>query len=369
MARYLNHFSLRTATVALGAFLMLAGMPTVAVAGPGQKGGGRAPARVEVAPVIEKTVRSRVTLVGTAEPWTETVVASETAGLVRQMRVDEGDRVRENQTLCAQDATQLKLKIEAARASVSEAEADKIRKEREWERQKRLYSIHSVSKKSYEDAQFEAKAAVNRVARLQVELYALLDQEKKKVVYAPVTGTVVKRHTLVGQWLGQGGPVVTLAVLDPIRVMVPVPERYITHIKRGDASEVVFDALPGQVFKGVVDTIIPRADGATRAFPVRIRIPNPETTLKAGMLGRATLAVGNPHKAVLVPKDALVLSGSGKSVFVINDRKAHRIDVKTGPACGGLVEVEGLLKPGQRVAVRGNERLAPDQPVTIINSK
>ena len=182
--------------VAACAFLMVVSAPGSVAAGPPEKKGGRPPARVEVSTVIERMVVTRVTLVGTAEPWSETVVAAEETGLVRKMLADEGDRVEQNQTLCVQDATQLRLKIEAARSIVAEAEANKIRAEREWERQKRLYAINSVSKKAYEDAQFEAEAAIKRVARLQVELYTLLDQVKKKVIYAPVSGTVIERHTL-----------------------------------------------------------------------------------------------------------------------------------------------------------------------------
>lgn len=348
---------------------MVVAAPGSSTAGPQEKGGGPPPALVEVATVVERMVVTLVTLVGTAEPWSETVVAAEETGLVRKMLVDEGDKVEQNQILCVQDASQLRLKLEAARAIVAEAVANQTRAEREWGRLKRLYDINSVSKKAYEDAQFEAEAAVKRVARLQVELYTLLDQVKKKVVYAPVSGVVVKRHTLVGQWLGQGDPVVTLTVLNPIRVMVPVPERYVSGIKKGDSAQVAFDALASRVFKGVVDAIIPRADGATRTFPVRIEVPNPKTIIKAGMLGRTTLAVGNPHKAILIPKDALVLSGGGKSVYVINDQTAHLVSVQTGPSHGSLIEVKGNLKAGQRVAVRGNERLRPGQRVTVVGSK
>ena len=365
--RNLNDTVGRALAAAVGAILMVVAAPGSSTAGPREKGEGPPPALVQVSTVVERIVVTRVTLVGTAEPWSETIVAAEEAGLVRKMLVDEGDRVKQNQTLCIQDASQLRLKIEAARAVVAEAVANQTRAEREWERLKRLYSIKSVSKKAYEDAQFEAEAALKRVARLQVELYTLLDQVKKKVVYAPVSGSVVERHTLVGQWLSKGDPVVTLTVLNPIRVMVPVPERYVSRIKKGDSSEVTFDALRGRTFKGVIDAIIPKADRAGRTFPVRIEIPNSKGTIKAGMLGRATLAVGDPHKALLVPKDALVLSGTGKSVYVINDQTAHLVSVKTGPAHGSLIEVEGNLKAGQRVVVRGNERLRPGQRVKVVS--
>jgi len=353
--------------MSLLAILLILIAPGFIGAQPPKNRGERPAALVQVSTVVEEMVVTRVTLLGTAEPWSETIVAAEEAGLVRKMLVDEGDKVKQNQTLCVQDASQLRLKVEAARAIVAEAVANQTRAEREWERLKRLYSIKSVSKKAYEDAQFEAEAALKRVARLQVELYTLLDQVKKKVVYAPVSGSVVKRHTLVGQWLSKGDPVVTLTVLNPIRVMVPVPERYVSRINKGDSAEVIFDALPGRTFKGVIDAIIPKADRAGRTFPVRIEIPNRKGTIKAGMLGRATLAVGNPHKAILIPKDALVLSGAGKSVYVINDQTAHLVQVKTGPAHGFLIEVKGNLRDGQKVAVRGNERLRPGQRVKVVS--
>jgi len=346
-------------------FILIA--PNFSGAQPPKNRGGPPPALVQVSTIVERMVVTRVTLVGSAEPLSETIVAAEEAGLVRKMLVDEGDKVKQNQILCVQDASQLRLKVEAARAVVAEAAANQTRAEREWERQKRLYAINSVSKKAYEDAQFEAEAVVKRVARLQIELYTLLDQVKKKMIYAPVSGSVVERHTLVGQWLSKGDPVVTLTVLNPIRVMVPVPERYISRIKKGDSAEVIFDALPDRVFKGAIDAIIPRADRAGRTFPVRIEIPNPKGIIKAGMLGRATLAVGKPHKAILIPKDALVLGGAGKSVYVINDQTAHLVQVKTGPAHGSLIEVKGNLKAGQQVAVRGNERLRPGQRVKVVS--
>jgi RND family efflux transporter MFP subunit len=238
---------------------------------------------VQVSTVLKKEVVTRITLVGSAEPWLETVLASQEEGLVREMRVDEGDYVKKNQLLCEQDATQLKLRIQAARAALGEAEVMQAKARREWERQKRLFSIQSVAEKAYEDARFEAGASQKKAARLQADLHALEDQLTKKKIKAPVSGYVVKRHALVGQWLGEGEPVVTLAVLDPIRVIVPVPERYISSLKKGKSAQVSFDALQGRSFKGVIAAVIPRADAAARTFPVHIEIPNPDTGIKAKM--------------------------------------------------------------------------------------
>jgi len=341
-------------------------LPCSLMAENGKTQGGPPPALVEVSTVIEKEVVTRITLVGTAEPWLETVVASEEAGKVRNMLFDEGEKVKKNQPLCEQDTSQLNLKIKAAKSDLEEAEILYTQAKREWERQKRLFDINSVSEKAYENAKFNLDALEKKAARLRTERLILQDQLRKRMIKAPVSGYVVERHCLVGQWLGEGQPVATMVVADPIRVRIPVPERYVGQLKKGDGAQVTFDALPDRIFQGKIFSVIPRGDEAARTFPVRIEIPNPDATIKSGMLGRASLPVGNPHKALLIPKDALVFSGSGTAVYVIIDQSARLVPVKTGPAHGALIEVEGELKDGLKVVVRGNERLRPGQPVRIV---
>jgi membrane fusion protein, multidrug efflux system len=319
-----------------------------------------------VATVEKRTVSATTTLVGTGEPWLETVVASEESGLVSGMLIEEGDRVTKGQALCEQDTDQLKLRIEAARADLEEAQVLSAQAENEWKRQKRLYAINSISEKAYEEAKFRAEAARSRVASSKATLRALQDQLDSREIKAPLSGYVVERHCLVGQWLGEGEPVVTLVVPDPILFRVPVPERYVSFIKKGDTAQVTFDALPGRTFQGKVFAVIPRADDAARTFPVRIEISNPDGEIKSGMLGRATLGVGMPRKAILVPKDALVLSPRRKAVYVIENRLARLVPVSTGAEHGPLIEVQGDLQAGSQVVVRGNERLRPGQPVKII---
>lgn len=328
--------------------------------------GGPTPAPVEVAPVIEKEAFKTVTLIGTGEAWLETVIASEQSGLVSDMLVEEGDQVKKGQPVCEQDTTEIKLKIEAARAELGEAEVLKAQAESDYDRQRRLFAINSISEKAYEDAKFKAEAARKRVSSLRASLSVLEEQLNNKRTRAPVSGYVVERRCLVGQWLGEGEPVVTIVVMDPILFRVPVPERYISGVKKGERAQVTFDALPGKTFQGKIYAVIPRADDASRTFPVRIEISNPEGLIKPGMLGRATLPTGERQRVVLVPKDALVLTPTGTVVYTVVDRQARLVAVKTGAEHGTHIEVEGDVRPGLEVVVRGNERLRPGQSVQVV---
>ena len=99
---------------------------------------------------------------------------------------------------------------------------------------------------------------------------------------------------------------------------------------------------------------------------MRIEIGNPEGLIKPGMLGRATIPTGERRKAVLVPKDALVLTSTGTAVYTAVNQQARLVPVKTGSEHGPLIEVVGDLSPGLEVVVRGTERLRPGQPLQII---
>lgn len=319
--------------------------------------------------MVRMEVADSVTLVGTAEPWLETLVASQEEGLVRALHVDEGDRVEKGQVLCELDGTELQLRIAAEKASLEEAEVARRRATRELERQRKLFRIESVSEKAYEDAQFDLEAADKKLARLRADLAVLEDQLSKKRIISPITGFVVSRRALVGQWLGEGDGVATLVKLDPIRVMVPVPERYVSRLKVGDRTRVDFDALPDRPYQGRIAAVVPRADPAARNFPVRVEISNREGIIKGGMLGRVELPVGPSRSALMVPKDALVLLDEGTVVFAVDDRLTRLVPVKTGSAKDSFIEVFGELEVGSKVVVRGNERLVPGQAVEITGTR
>jgi multidrug efflux pump subunit AcrA (membrane-fusion protein) len=159
--------------------------------------------------------------------------------------------------------------------------------------------------------------------------------------------------------------------IDPVQVTVAVPESYISSVSRGSAVTVQFDGLGQRLFHGEVFRVIPQADVRSRAFPVTARLANPtdengDHVIKVGMLAHAT--IGQRHRAVLVPKDALVLGGPKPIVFATTgavqagqEAAVRPVTVEIGVAYGDLSQVIGDLRPGQAVVVEGNERLRGDK--------
>ena len=324
------------------------------------------PAPVKVELVAEETVDTRINLIGTARAWIETRVATEVRGKVASVEVEEGDYVRKGDVLCRLDSSELNFQIQEAEGALGEVGAQLERAKKEMTRQETLISRASVAQRAYDDALFDHKALTEKSAQLDAALNLLRDRLRNKTVRAPLAGVVVERFTQVGEWLNEGDAVAQLFLTDPSKVVVPVPEKYVGDITVGDKATVTFDALKDKTFTGELFAIIPRGDEGARTFPVHIRLANPGGIVKPGMLARVNLEVGRPRKALLVSKDAIVLSGAERSVVKINDGKALLVSVRLGGEYDGRVEVEGELKPGDQVVVRGNERLFPGQPVRIL---
>jgi RND family efflux transporter MFP subunit len=221
-----------------------------------------------------------------------------------------------------------------------------------------------------------AKAGA-RVKAQEEEIRRLEDIIKKHTIVAPFNGYVVAEHVELGQWVSPSDPVVEMVDIEAVEVEVMVPQDYIAKVRPSDTAGVRVEGLDGPPLAGTVRRIVPSADLRARTFPVKVHLANPEHVLKAGMLADVTLPVGTPTRAVMVPKDALVLGGRRYQVFVVEGEgdqqqaKARAVSVQLGASDGQWVAVaaEPALKAGQRVVVQGNERLLDGAAVQVVNAE
>ena len=321
---------------------------------------------VRVAKVVNQTVQKTVQLVGTVEPWRRSVVAGELSALVEKFPVEEGMLVKKGQVLAQLRTDTLTIQLNAAEASHREAETRYQQAKKDLERIKTLFAKQLVTQKEYDDAVTQEAALSQRLALLQSELLQVRDQLQKTRVVAPFDGWVTKEFTEVGQWIQAGGPIVELVDLSRVQVEVPLPERYVGAIKVGAGVTATFDGLPNFQATGKVFSVVAQADRTSRTFPIKVELPNPDLTIKSGLVSRVILQVGEPYQALVVPKDALVLRSGAEFVFVMEDGTVSQVPVVSVSHVNNDVEVSGQLESGMVVVVEGNERLFPGQPVRIL---
>lgn len=297
--------------------------------------------------------------------------------------------------------------IEQAEARLAAAQAEQKYQEANLRRLSRLResSRSVVTDDAIEQAQaqaeqaqqslLEARAALKlvregprkeRIAQAQASLdfqqeqVALLeDRLDKHTIRAPFDGVVTEKQSEAGRWVKQGDPIASMVDLNIADVVVDLPEQYVAQVRLGTPARVEVDALPDVQIEAVVTRIVPQAQRQGRTFPVKVEVQNSvddqgQPMLKAGMLARVAIPLGRPRDSLVVPKDALVLGGPTPTVMrVVPDRENQGqwtvaiIPVQTGVATGNQIEILGDVQPGDRVVVRGNERLRPGMPVRITN--
>ncbi|MCG6946212.1 MAG: efflux RND transporter periplasmic adaptor subunit [Deltaproteobacteria bacterium] len=329
-----------------------------------QKGPPATP--VKVAKVSKVEIAPQVQLIGTAQPKVTSVVASDIEGLVEEFNVSEGDFVKKGTVLARLQDSLLKINLKGAKANKADTEAQLRRARTDLKRSTDLLASETISDKQYTDDLAEVQSLEARVLRLEAEIEYDQDSIAKKTIRAPFSGFVIKEHTQVGEWVEKGGPIVTLADLSNIEVLVDVPERYIPRLVLGGNTQVQVDALNPEKFTGKIAAIIAVGDSASRAFPVKVSVDNPDNRIKGGMLCRVSLAIGKPSSVLAVPKDAVVNMGQQHLVYVVREGLAQPLTVQLGDTSDSMIEVKGSIEAGMQVVTRGNERLRPGQPVKII---
>lgn len=329
------------------------------------KGPPATPVRVVTA--AQQEVQRSISLVGTAQPWKRSVVASEVGGLVESFPVKEGVFVKKGQVLAQLRTDTLKIRYDSAVASLGESKARYEQSQKDLERIESLFSKELVTQKEFDDALTQESALRKRLIQLDAEIRQAQDRLTQSRILAPFPGWVIKEYTEIGQWVEEGGAVVELVDLSHVEVEVPLPEEFVRHVSAGDGVIAEFDGLPGVEIKGKVFSVVAQADPVARTFPVKVVLENPELRIKSGMVARVSLNVGSPYAAVVIPKDALVLKGGKEYVFIVNEGTVTQIPVKPLTHFDELVEVDGPVKEGMQVVVSGNERLLPGQPVRILD--
>lgn len=338
------------------------------VGGLGTAGSSRAqegppPVLVATAPVGQERVTEKVAFLGTVRPILDSLVAAEVEGRVATRLVENGDRVGQGKPLVKLDAKRLEKALAVARAQRDDVSAQLDLARTQETRALDLHGDGALSAGDRDIAVHTRRSLEARLASLTASIDSIEDDIERTVIRAPFAGIVTEVRTEIGEWIQRGSPVVRLSNLDTLEIELEVPGSYYPFVQRGDPAPTAVDALDDLVLDGEIFAVVPRADDESRTFPVLVRAANPEGRVGAGMLTRVELTVSTASDALVVPKDALVGLAQQQIVFLVEDGTAKAVTVRTGRAVGDRVEVFGELQVGQRVVVRGNERLGPGQKV------
>ncbi len=266
-------------------------------------------------------------------------------GRIKEIVVEEGDYVKEGQTLATLEDEEERLSLVQAENALKEAESE-------------LESAKLSSPKNV----VENKERELKEKKLELELRK--KDLEDTVLKAPFSGMVSKIYVERGEIVaGQAvsGSITILRLIDTSRLFAEVAadEVDIAQVRLGQKAEVTIDAYPDEIFSGKVVYIAPETTTSQGLIVVEVKIEleKADPKLKPGFTASADIIVGEAKNVLFLPVEAVSETERGNFVMVSKEGSSTPRKVTLGISDGTNVEIKTGLEEGEAVISSGLEKL------------
>ena len=316
----------------------------------------------------------KLTLPASVQALQETTVFSRANGYVRRWSSDIGDKVKTGQLLAEIDTPELDQELQQSRAVLGQREAAVVQAKANLDlartqeaRTVALAPSGVASQQELEQRQAQARveaanvlAAEAAVRAQRADLSRLQQIKAFSRVTAPFAGIVTWRGAETGMLVSAGtaSRLFTVAVTDPVRVFIQVPQSLAGGVVAGLRAQVSVHERAGQPLEGEVSRTAGALDPTSRTLTTEIRVPNPLGQLLVGMYAQVTLTVPSGRRTVRVPASALLSRASGVQVAVVGkDSKIRLVQVVVERDDGSEVEISSGLTGDEDVVANPGARI------------
>lgn len=359
--------------------------------------------KVQVLKVVRGPAISELMIPGTSQAYEEAYIYARASGYVSRRLVDIGDHVHTGQLLAVIDAPDLDKQVAQASSTLRQSESNLAQMEAQlhlaaltWDRWKVLVAKGVFSRQdgdtqeaNYRVAEANVRAAQNTVQgnRENLEREIVLQQYER--VTAPFNGVITDRNidvgsliTAQGNGLGvstattpgttqsgaqgnnqgasgsvsssvapstggsQGGEMFGIANLDPLRILVSVPEAYSSLVRVGQRADLFFQELPQEKFEGTLTRTSGSIDQNTRTLLVEVQVRNRNGRLMPGMYVVVNFVQMKAVPPLVVPGESIVVRNAKNTLAVVENNYVHFKPVQIGRDFGNETEIVNGIQPG-----------------------
>jgi HlyD family secretion protein len=381
---------------------------------------GPPPKPIETISLATGSATRSVQLLGQVEATQQSTIRSQTGGIVKQISVQPGDRVKIGMAIALLEDTDQQLAISQARAQLAQQRSNLARlevgtrpeiiaqrqaavtsaKARELEAQDNLKRTSDLVKEGALSQRLlvEAQAQLNNIQGERLEAEAELAEAKagpiqeeiaaqranveaakatlaqaelaqqRTRILASESGIVQTRHISNGDLVQSSGQIVTLVAGDRFDIFLELPEELSSKVTPGMTIDLTTRALPEWKQRATITAVVPSAETASRRQRVRVQINKPPSGLIPGMAIAGSLNMPSNRSSFVVSRDALTRRQNQWLVFAVADGKAKQIPVEMVSDMGKNVAIyHPTLRTGQRIVLRGGDGLQDGAPVKIVD--
>lgn len=319
------------------------------------------PAQVQVAKAEIRLMAPQIDVTGTVISLNDSRIATEVEGPLTSV-ANVGDYVQAGDILATIDDRLLSVALRQATAALKRLEADMVFREEEVKRFQDLASRDNASQSRLQEVIAQREMVAQDIENAKTLLERAEGDLARAQIRAPFPGTVVQRLANNGEYLTVGANVVRLVDTTHLEIAIPAPLAVMPYLKAG-ANVDVTSATDAKSLP--IRTVVPVGDQVSRMVEVRIAASDAGWII--GTPVKVSLPRAEARTGLAVPRDAVVLKSGEMYFFKINgDNTAERVPADLRNAIGLWVPVDGNVAEGDRVVIRGAERLQPGQTVMVL---
>jgi RND family efflux transporter MFP subunit len=305
-------------------------------------------ARLATVTVGERAGPGERLLDGTVEAVHQATLSAQTASRVADIRADVNDRVTAGTVLLRLRGTEQAAGLSQAQAGLQAAAAREKEAQARYSRISDMYTRKVVARATFDEATAARDSAVAQLTAARAGVQAAQEGVSYTELHSPYPGVVTQKFVQVGEAVGPGMPLMSVAALDELRVVTEIPQSLVEELKSSKKAVVRFG---GNSIEGTAITVFPAADPQTNTFRARIDLPANAAGLAPGMLVKVAIPSGQESK-LTVPRAAVVERSEMRAVYVVApDGRVSLRQVRLGRASADRIEVLAGLASGESVAL------------------
>ena len=232
--------------------------------------------------------------------------------------------------------------------------------EQNMKKQQSLFEKGGVTQLDYRNSEVSYTNAKDAFERANLQL-------AKMKVKSPFRGVITDLPAITnGTQVSTGTAVISLMDYSTMTVEVNLPEKYINEVAIDQAVRIMNYTLPNDTLPGNVKELSPAISTETRTFKGVIQVANPELKLRPGMFAKADIVLARKDSVIVIPKEIIISSQRGKSVFIVDNGTATEKRITIGYENQNEAEITSGLKRNDRLVIKGFETLKNRSKVKIV---
>lgn len=345
---------------------------------PGEQNKERQPVPVTITTVKAENIKHFGHFAARLRGAREVDVRAQVSGILMERRFTEGDAVEQGQALFQIDPEPYQILVDSARAELVDATAANKQAQSEWQRIQELYDQNATSRREYEQAESNSKAAAARVTQAQSSLADAERNLRYTQVKAPVAGMSGIESLSEGNLVDEGTILTRITQVDPIDAHFSLPEadattrRWRMHqAPEIDAYQKAWLIMPdGREYEqsGEINFVANRVNEESASVVMRAEFVNPDNLLMPGQLVRVRMLLEHYDEAFLIDPASVSQGPDGPFVYIINDGKADQRQVDLGPEVDGQQVITNGLHEGEQLVINGHVALSDGATVDPTNA-